>query len=205
MTAVLVLLILFVLLAALVAGGVLLARFGFGRVKGNFERSNQVVPGIASSAPTSWLGSHDPEAKLHRRLQTAIRSLHAGQNLDLVGDYLDLRVEIERQAVAIDEELVATSALPVHLVDDRLAALGEAVATLEEAVAEIGLAASTGASHQVNDLLAEVRRRSGSLDRAEAALREIEEDGDESPADTEDSGATDTESPTGNDGASPTE
>lgn len=200
MTIVLILLVSLVLLIALGLGGVVLGRSALNRVKRNYERSNQVVPGIASSAPSSWLGSHEPEARLHRRLQTVIGSLHAGQNLDLVGDYLDLRVEIERQSVAIDDELVATSQLPVHLRDERLANLGEAVATLEEAVAEIGLAASSGATHEVAELLAEVRRRSGSLDRAEAALREIDEAGDLS-ADEADGGApTDAETPTETDG-----
>lgn len=175
MIALLVLAIVFIGAAAAIGVGALMAtRAATTRLKASYDRSNQVVPGVPSPAPTSWLGSHDPEAKLHRRLRTAIESLHAGQNLDLTGRYLDLQVEIEQQAVAIDNDLVITSRLPVHLREEPLERLAAAVATIEEAAAEIGRAASVGANHDLEKLLHEVRERAGTLDRAAEALRDLD-------------------------------
>lgn len=176
MIALLVLAVVLIGVAAAIGIGALIAtRAATNRLRTSYDRSNQVVPGIPSPAPTSWLGSHDPEAKLHRRLKTAIESLHAGQNLDLMGRYLDLQVEIEQQALAIDNDLVATSRLPVHLREEPLERLTAAVATIEEAAAEIGRASSIGASHDLEKLLRTVRERTSSLDRAAEVLRELDD------------------------------
>lgn len=164
-----------ILVIGVLAGAVIGARVAARRLTDHYARANEVVPGIPSTAPTAWLGAHDPEAKLHRRLVDAVRALHAGQDLDVIGAYLDLRIEVEQQAVAIDNELVVTSKLPVHLREKPLDRLTAAVATLEEAVAAIGVAVASGTTEDLDALLLEVRRRTDSLDRAEAALREIDE------------------------------
>ena len=69
------------------------------RNKAAFERSNELIPGVRSVAPTSWAGSHEPEARLHRRLIQALDALRANQAFDHDGSLLDLRVELEQQAV----------------------------------------------------------------------------------------------------------
>jgi len=187
--------------AAVVIGG----KKAAARVRAGYERTNQVVPGIASAAPTSWLGSHDPEAKLHRRLIDAIAALHTTQSFDTLGTYLDLRVEIEQQAVAIDNELVATSTLPVNLRDEPLARLTAAVAGIEEAVAEVGRAAASGGAEGIDRLLDRVRDRTGSgpgsLDRTQAALEELERRDPAAPPAPQDEPGTEPGSQPGQSGA----
>lgn len=156
------------------AAAIVAARSAARRVKENYQRSNQVVPGIASNAPTGWLGSHDPEAKLHRRLIDAIRALHASQDLDTIGTYLDLRVEIEQRAIEIDNELVVTAGLPVPLREAPLERLNAEVSALEAAVAEVGVAAASGRAGRMEELLAEIRRRTSSLDRTREVLEELD-------------------------------
>lgn len=169
-------------LVLLVVGLVVTAAVVFGsrattKVRRNYERSNEVVPGVPTAAPTGWLGSHDPEAKLHRRLADAIRALHTNQSFDTLGTYLDLRVELEQQAVAIDNELVATAALPVHLRTEPLQRLSAEVASIESAVAELARASSTDAAGRIDDVLRQVRERSSTLGQAQAALDELERGG----------------------------
>jgi hypothetical protein len=168
-----------VVVGAVVAVGVGAALWFGGRkatskVMDNYARQNQVVPGVESAAPTSWLGSHDPEAKLHRRLIDAIKALHTTQAFDTMGTYLDLRVDLEQAAVATDNELVATSTLPQNLRVEPLTRLTAAVASIEESVAEIGRATAQGAAGDIDAVRRKVRERTSSLGQAQAALDELE-------------------------------
>ena len=45
-------------------------------------RDNQLMPGHPTRAPSSWAVSHDPEARLHRRLRDAMAALHAVDAMD---------------------------------------------------------------------------------------------------------------------------
>lgn len=144
------------------------------KVQTNYERSNEVVPGIASSAPTSWLGSHDPEARMHRRLLEAMKALRANQAFDHNGALLDLRVELEQQAVAIDAELVSTAALPMALRQEPLEVLAGAVETIEHAVAGLATTSATEAGDRLHLMIEELRVRTSTVAQARVALDEID-------------------------------
>jgi hypothetical protein len=116
-----------------VAAGV--AALAVGVVRAN-RRENEVVPGVTTRAPRAWAGAHTPEARLHRRLRDAVRSVHTvaeGQP----EHHADLRGTLEQQAVRIDEQLVQIAALAERLRADPLAEAEAAVAALEEAAATL--------------------------------------------------------------------
>lgn len=163
-----------VVAVAAAAGAGYLAVRATRTVKANYEQSNQVVPGRPTAAPTSWLGSHDPEARLHRRLIDAIRALHANQQFDTFGAYLDLRVELEHQAVLIDNELVVVAALPVAQRKEPLAKLTEAVESIEVAIGELARTSAQNAADQLARTLDGLRERTSTLEEAKAALDELD-------------------------------
>jgi hypothetical protein len=143
------------------------------RNKAAFERSNELIPGVRSVAPTSWAGSHEPEARLHRRLRQALDALRANQAFDHDGALLDLRVELEHQALEVDQQLVATAALPVHLRSDPLERLTGAVASLEQAVADLAGSSAAETAARLNRALDDVRARTGLVAQARAALEDL--------------------------------
>jgi hypothetical protein len=161
--------------AAAVVAVVVLAQ----RNQASFERSNQLLPGRATSAPASWAGSHEPEARLHRRLRDAMAALRANQAFDDDGRLLDLRVDLEQNAVALDEQLVAVAALPVHLRGPSLEKLAGAVETIEQAVADLAGSSSGEIGERLDLVLADVRERTGLVAQARAALDAL---ADEDPA-----------------------
>lgn len=166
---------LFILLA--VAGAAALAVLAVrtaNKVQTNYERSNDVVPGVPSPAPTSWLGSHDLEARLHRRLVDAMKALRVNQAFDQNGALLDLRVELEQQAVAIDAELVATAAVPLALREEPLQVLTGAVETIEHAVAGLATTSANEVGDRLQRMLEELRVRTSTVAQARIALDEID-------------------------------
>lgn len=166
---------LFVVLA--IAGAAALAVIAVraaNKVQTNYERTNEVVPGIPSPAPTSWLGSHDPEARLHRRLVDAMKALRVNQSFDQNGVLLDLRVELEQQAVAVDAELVATAALPMALREEPLQVLAGAVETIEHAVAGLATTSATDVGDRLQRMVEELRVRTSTVAQARIALDEID-------------------------------
>jgi len=114
---------------------------GFGvaltmRSKKDFDDANEVVPGVKSPAPASWAGAHSAEAKLHRRLGEAVRAARNNPRLVELGLAAQTR-QLEAEALAIDERLVAAAGLPAS---HRAAAVAEfepGVAALEDAVAAL--------------------------------------------------------------------
>ncbi|MBX3314243.1 MAG: hypothetical protein KF906_07970 [Actinobacteria bacterium] len=171
---------LFVVVVAAAGAGYLAVK-ATRTVRSNYEQSNQVVPGTPTAAPTSWLGSHDPEARLHRRLIDAVRALRANQQFDTLGTYLDLRVELEQQAVMIDNELVAVAALPIAQRQEPLAKLTEAVESIEVAIGELARTSAQSASDQLARTLDGLRERSTTLEEAKAALDELDRRAEPSP------------------------
>lgn len=134
---------LLVILAAVVAAGTVAAV----RIRGNQRRDNEVVPGVATTAPVSWAGAHSTEALLHRRIRDAVRSLRAapgGQDMPSA-----LRQSLEREALALDERLVAVAALPERVRTEPLERVTAAVAALEDAAAAWADSMATGAHLQV--------------------------------------------------------
>lgn len=167
---------LFVFVAVAAVGAlVFVATRAASKVQASYERSNEVVPGIPSPAPTSWLGSHDLEAKLHRRLIDAMKALRTNQSFDQDGSLLDLRVELEHEAVTLDAELVSVAALPVHVRQEPLATLTGAVETIESAVAGLALSSAAGAGVRLERLLEDLRHRTSTVAQARAALDEIDD------------------------------
>lgn len=161
-----VLLLIVLAAAAAVIGVVVLAQ----RNQASFERANQLLPGVATSAPASWAGSHEPEARLHRRLRDAMAALRANQAFDDDGRLLDLRVDLEQNAIALDEQLVGVAALPVHLRGSSLEKLAGAVETIELAVADLAGSSSREIGERLDLVLADVRQRTGLVAQARAAL-----------------------------------
>ena len=104
------------------------------RSRSAFRNANDVVPGVRSPAPASWAGSHTPEARLHRRLRDAVTSVRLAAP---DGADSPFRATIEREALAIDERLVAVAALAERVRAEPLAQVTQAVDALEDAVATL--------------------------------------------------------------------
>jgi len=153
------------LVAAVAVAGVIALRN-----KSTFERDSQLAPGLSTSAPTSWAGSHDPEARLHRRLRDAMAALSANQAFDYDGSLLDLRVELEQQAMALDEQLVVTAALPLHVRRRPLEQIAAVVAVIEQAVADLAVSSTGEAAVRLNAAIDDVRTRTSLVAEARAAL-----------------------------------
>ena len=158
------------------AGAIVLA----ARSRSQYQASNQVVPGRATLAPASWAGSHDPEAVLHRRLRDAMKALRANQAFDHDGLLLDVRVELEEQALALDEQLVAVAALPRLHRAEPLARVTEAVSTIEKAVADLASRSAMEAGPRLQEVLQRIHERTSlveeirtELDRLPGAAPEI--------------------------------
>ena len=114
---------------------------GFGvalsvRGKRDFAKQNEVVPGKKSPAPASWAGAHSPEAKLHRRLGDAVRAANGNPELMELGLAIQTK-QIEAEALAIDERLVAAAGLPTSHRAGAVAEFIPQVAALEDAVAAL--------------------------------------------------------------------
>ena len=82
------------------------------------RRRLRVSPSVRTDAPLTWLASPVPAARLHRRLQSAVSAVRAGRGPKrrLRRDAPTTAVQrladdVEREAVAIDERLVAFSRL----------------------------------------------------------------------------------------------
>lgn len=99
------LIIALVVVIAAVGFAVALARKG----KRQFE-ARTGGPGLAPNAPREWAGAHSPEAKLHRRLAAAARSLDAQPMGDAAT--IEQRVTIEQQILQLDQQLVAVATAP---------------------------------------------------------------------------------------------
>lgn len=169
-----VLVALFGLMVAAAMAGVAIAGVIALRNMRAFERDSQLVAGVASSAPTAWAGSQDLEARLHRRLRDALLALDANQAFDDDGGLLDLRVELQQQAMVLDEQLVATAALPAHLRTDPLEQLTGAVGVIEQAVADLATSSAHDAAARVSAALEDVRSRTGLVAQARAALDSLD-------------------------------
>jgi len=151
-----VLLVLFVLAAAVAATAVVRSQ------KRSYARANEVVAGRATRAPAEWAGAHTPEALMHRRLRDAVEALRANPALE-DAFLLDARVSLEEQAVAVDERLIATAALPEGVRAEPLAKLSGAVDAVEAAVAALVTAPERSG---VERAMAEVDQRMAGLEQS---------------------------------------
>lgn len=163
--------VLVILLAGLMVAVVAAAAVALAvAVKRNAGQANQVIPGRPTRAPEAWAGSHDPEAILHRRLRDAMAALRANQAFDDDGSLLDLRVELEVQAVALDDRLVSVAALPRLHRGGPLAEATQAVDLIETAVAELATRSAKDAAPALRAVLDRIRERNGLLSEIQAEL-----------------------------------
>lgn len=104
----------------------------------DFSDANEIIPGVATNAPKAWAGAHSVEARLHRRLRDAMTALRANRSLDEPA-LVEVREALEREALAVDDRLVAAAALPAKVRDEPLRQVGSAVEAIEGIVADIVL------------------------------------------------------------------
>ena len=155
-----------IVVVAIVVGAIAVGTgaMALGRAAGNdAAASNQIVPGIDSGAPANWFGAHSPEAILHRRLRDAVAAMRDNPTMEdpsIVG----VRGDIEQEAIAIDQRLIAVARLPEARRSERMAQVAAAVEQLEGLVADaIDTAATptTGGIEAVRtrlDLIGQARR-----------------------------------------------
>lgn len=128
------LIVLLLVAGAIVAGVVLLAK--------SSKRTQQqagVIPGVPVTVPPSWGLSHDPEARLHRRMAAAIASLDNTIGQADVND-LQARGQLMADATAIDNQLLAIWGLPREAKPAALAGIEPRVAALEAEATRLALA-----------------------------------------------------------------
>ncbi len=116
-----------VVLAAVIGFVVALA------VKGRRRAAESLGAGLAAHVPPEWAGAHSTEAKLHRRLVAAARSLSAQPLGDAA--QIERRVAVEQQLRELDEQLVAAAAVSEPARGDALAKIEPLVAAAESSVA----------------------------------------------------------------------
>lgn len=159
--------ILFIAVAATAAGAAAVA-LGAQRVKQNARRSQEIAPGQRSAAPLGWAGAHTPEAKLHRRLGDAMSGLRRATKDDqLVATNVDV---VEREALKIDDQLVAASHLPARLKGPAIEELSVAVDQIEDVSAQLILRSAELSAGDVKAQLDELSERLQLLDQARAEL-----------------------------------
>lgn len=117
-----------VVVLAVVAFAVALARKG----KGQYAAQGA---GLAPDAPAEWAGAHSPEAKLHRRLVAAGRTLSAQPLGDAAA--IERRVTVEQQLLRLDQHLVTVARVPGPDTAARIAEIEPQVAAAEKAVADL--------------------------------------------------------------------
>ena len=88
-------------------------------------------------------------------------ALTANQAFDFDGNLIDLRVEMEHEAMALDEQLVATAALPISVRREPLSRIAEAVGVFELAVADLADTSAAEAAARLSRVLDDVRTRTG--------------------------------------------
>lgn len=166
MTGVLIALLVVVVVAAAAGGAALM--LGAQRVKQNARRSQEIAPGQRSEAPLGWAGAHTPEAKLHRRLGAAMNGLRSATNDDaLVSANVSV---VEREALKIEQQLVAASHLAERLKGPAIAELSQAVDQIENVSAQLIQRSAELSAGDVRDQLDDLSQRLALLDEARAEL-----------------------------------
>ena len=153
-----VLLLLVLALVVIVGGIVAIGAVALAHQRRRIAAENQVVPGTATRAPTAWARSHDPEARLHRRLRDAMTALRAVTAYDTAAT-VTLRADLEQSALALDDHLVAISMLHSDARTAQLAQAERAVAAVEAGVADYATAATQPDLRALEADLAGVRER----------------------------------------------
>ncbi len=138
----------------------------------DFSDANEIVPGVPTNAPKEWAGAHTSEARMHRRLRDAVAALRSNASLD-APDMAPIRSDIEAQALAVDERLIAAAALSKPHREEPLRQIEDAVQAIEAAVASVVelRGPSMGSIEQGLD---DVRTRLRHVEEAHAELDELQ-------------------------------
>lgn len=83
---------------------------------------------------------------------------------------LDVRVDLEEQAINLDEQLVVVAALPRTHHQEPLARITEAVELIEKAVTDLASQSARDAAPRLQKVLAEITQRSSLVDQIRAEL-----------------------------------
>ncbi len=163
-----------VVVAAAVAVGTLFVA-GAAAVARNNRKRNQVVPGIESKAPANWSGAHELEAVLHRRIRDAVAGLNtiAGDDPSMASTI----ASVERDALNLDNQLVAAALLAPRFKHKALEELADAVAQLEEITATAVGRSARSSSRSVKDQLDDLAIRLESMQLARAEVDEADKQG----------------------------
>lgn len=120
--------------------------------------ANELMPGRPTRAPRAWAVSHDPEARLHRRLRDAMAALHAANAFD-TGSTVMLRADLEQTALNLDDHLVAVAQLAPAQKDQLLQSITATVESIEAAVARYSVAATAPDTRALEADLATVQQQ----------------------------------------------
>jgi len=138
------------------------------QVKRNARRSQEIAPGTASAAPLEWVGAHTDEAKLHRRLAAAMSGLRAATDDDsLVAANVDV---VAREALKIEQQIVAASHLAPRSKGPAIEELARAVDQIEDVSAQLIQRSTELSSGDVQEQLTQLSERLDLLDAARAEL-----------------------------------
>src|ERR1700712_913195 len=121
-------------------------------------RDNQLIRGRPTLAPPSWAVSHEPEARLHRRLRDAMAALHGADSLD-TGSTIVLRADLEQTTIDLDNHLVAVSQLSSVHKNELLQSITVTVECIEGAVARYATASTAPDTAALEADLATVQRQ----------------------------------------------
>ena len=153
-----------------VAGGTL--AYVMLRNAQDFSDANEIIPGVPTRAPKEWAGAHSPEARLHRRLRDSMEALRANAALD-DPSMVDVRTTLEREALAVDDTLIAVAALPKGHRDEPIRRVTEAVERIETTVTSVVLLRGP-ALDDVEQRIEDVRTRLRLVEEARAELAALD-------------------------------
>ncbi len=136
------------------------------------KKRNETVPGTATIVPDHWFGSHEPEARLHRRVQAALEGIKAGAGDDLT--LLETTVAAEQQALHLARQLVACSHLAERLKPPVLADLEQAVTKFEDIAGQVIGRPSGISIPTLSSELDDLGRQLEILEQARAEVEEID-------------------------------
>ena len=151
-----------------IVGGVAALAVGAQKVKQRTQRGQQISPGTRSVAPVGWAGAHTPEAKLHRRLVSAMSGLRRATT-DNVQVMANVEV-VEREALKVEQQLVAASQIAERLKGPALEELSIAVDQIENVSARLIQRSAELSAGDVRAQLSELSERLRLLDLARAEL-----------------------------------
>ena len=144
-----------------------------GAISKNAKSKNQVAPGMLTPAPDNWFGSHEPEAKLHRRVRDAAAGLRATAASDPT--MADTTASIDREAVRLDEQIVAASRMPESHKAEALETLEASVKQFEDMTAGL-ISRSSGLA--ATDVPSELDSLAERLDLVAEARAELDDQDD---------------------------